>query len=102
MNQMVVVVNDDLDTLEFLDLVLSSRGIAVVVYSVHTDAAALILRILPSLVLLDLQTPADRRAGLRVLDQLRADDATVAIPVVLMSSDHRALGRHASRRRRFH
>jgi DNA-binding response OmpR family regulator len=96
MNQTIVVVDDDLEILEFLQLLLGSRGVDVVVCHAFADAAELIRRVLPSLVLLDLQEPSNPHAGLQVLDQLRAQEVTAAIPVFLMSSDHAALKAHAT------
>ena len=97
MVQTVVVVDDDLDILDFLQLFLSMQGLHVVALD-HADGVIEAIRdVKPDVVLLDLQAPRDRQAGLVVLDHLRADGLTSAIPVILMTADHGALRRHAVR-----
>lgn len=93
----VVVVDDDLDLLDLLQLVLSLRGVHVVVCDHGPDVMNVIREAKPDLVLLDLQAPGDRRAGLEILARLRADPMTSMIPAILMTGDHDALQRHSAR-----
>jgi two-component system phosphate regulon response regulator PhoB len=99
MVQNVVVVDDDPGLLELIELMLTSQGDTVFPCADVRDAVELIRRVLPAVVLLDLQTSGDREAGLVVLAQLRADKLMATIPVILMSADHGALTRHAARLR---
>ncbi len=99
MVQNVVVVDDDPGLLELIELMLTSQGDTVFPCADVRDAVELIRRVLPAVVVLDLQTPWDREAGLVVLAQPRDDALTVMIPVILMSADHAALTRHAARLR---
>ena len=60
MVQTVVVVDDDPDTLDFLQLFLSMQGLHVVAFD-HGDGVVEAIRdVKPDVVLLDLQTPDDR------------------------------------------
>ena len=57
------VVDDDLDTLDFLQLFLSMQGLHVVAFD-HADGVTEAIRdVEPDVVLLDLQTPEDRPGG---------------------------------------
>ena len=96
MARTVVVVDDDPDTLEFLQLLLCMQGVHVVTVDHTGDVIDVIRDARPDVVLLDLQTPLDRRAGLGILAQFRADEATARVPVILMSADDAALTRHAA------
>ena len=95
--QTVAVVDDDPDVIEFLEMFLSMQGVDVVAFDHAGDVIEAIRDIKPDVVLLDLQTPDDRQAGLRILAQIRADDVLARVPVILMSADHAALVRHATR-----
>ncbi len=99
MMQTVVLVDDDLHTLDILQLFLSIRGLDVVAFERTDGVVEAIRELKPDVVLLDLQSREDRRAGLHLLDQLRVDTMTATIPVILMSADHEALARHADRLR---
>ena len=93
----VVVVDDDPETLDFLELFLSIHGVHVVASDYTGDVGLLIQQTCPDVVLLDLQNGLDHTAGLSVLDQLRADAETASIPVFLMSADHFSLDGNAAR-----
>ena len=95
----VVVVDDDLNTLDILQLSLSIRGMEVVAFERCDGVMEVLREIKPDVVLLDLQSRVDRRAGLHLLAQIRADELTATIPVILMSADHDALTRYADRLR---
>ena len=97
--QTVAVVDDDPDVIEFLEMFLSMQGLRVVAFDHAGDVIEVIRDIKPDVVLLDLQTPDDRQAGLRILAQIRTDEVLARVPVILMSADHAALVRHATRLR---
>lgn len=88
--------DDDPALLEFLEQLLTSEGITVTISDHTGDVAELIRQVLPKVVALDLQTPQDRRAGLHVLERLRAEPVTALIPVLLLTADHAALRHHAA------
>ena len=98
----VVVVDDDLHTLDVLQLLLSIRGINVVAFERADGVVEAIRELKPDVVLLDLRMPEDRRAGLHLLAQLRGDDTTAQVPVILMSADHAALVDYAARLTELH
>lgn len=93
---LIAVVNDDRAFLELLWEVLTGEGYRAVLYREGARAAAAIRRAPPALVILDLRlgTPG---AGWRVLEELRRERATGAIPVIVCSADHRALREQAAR-----
>src|SRR5919199_907238 len=85
-NATVVVVDDDLDTLEMLNLGLTSAGYRTTLCSEAEDAYPLIRRTHPRLVLLDF-VMAGPEAGWRMLLLLRRDPRTADIPVVMCSGN---------------
>jgi CheY-like chemotaxis protein len=93
----IVVVDDDPDTLDFLDLLLTSRGLTVVLCDHSCDPVELIQQSLPDVVLLDMQNGQDRESGMDILVRLRADDLTATTPVIVMSGDHDVFRHHAAR-----
>ena len=84
MSGRVLVADDDRDIARFVELNLSLEGFEVEV--VHDGEAALeaVHREQPDLVLLDVMMPL--LDGVEVLRRLRADAATAALPVVLLTA----------------
>jgi CheY-like chemotaxis protein len=84
MSKCILVVDDDLDILEWTGMILKSAG-----YGVHTatDGKSALERLRngtsPSLILLDLMMPGMN--GWQFLDQLHRDPSLTAIPVVIVS-----------------
>lgn len=85
MKQRVFVVEDDPLLREAVNLILTHAGFDVATTAVGRDAAGLIGRYRPHLVLLDIRLPDI--SGLVVLRGLR--DAGHAMPIVMMTADHR-------------
>lgn len=85
MTHRVFVVEDDALLREAVVLILTHAGYEVATTAVGRDAADLVTRFRPHLVLLDIQLPDT--SGLAVLGALRA--AGHAIPIVMMTADHR-------------
>ncbi len=87
----VLLVDDDVDTLETLEEVLSFEGIADVRHARSLAEADGILAggFVPSAVVLDLALAGER--GEVLLARLRADPVLARVPVVAVSGDHRAL-----------
>ena len=80
----VLVVDDDDAIVGLLRMTLELEGFAVEVASDGSTALELVRRDPPDLVLLDVMMPG--LSGLEVVRRLRADAATVALPVLLVTA----------------
>jgi CheY-like chemotaxis protein len=81
----VVVIDDQPETLDLLTAILQMGG-----YEVHAANSGragldLILSLAPAVVVSDVAMPG--LSGLQVLSQVKADPAAAAIPIILVSSD---------------
>jgi CheY-like chemotaxis protein len=86
MNQLpptIVVVEDDADTLTFLEEFFPMLGMQVVGCRSALDAVACIIEHRPRVVILDVQI--DSMTGVEVLHHLRADPTTQTIPVIFFT-----------------
>ena len=90
---MIAVINDDRAFLALMTDVFTGEGYAVTTGMLAGDAHALIVRVHPDVVMLDVRMDTPD-AGLTLLHDLRADAATAAIPVLLCSADARFLRAH--------
>ena len=82
----VLVIDDDLPTLETLELMLQVSGYKVWTSGYGRDAWRLAHEHKPDVILLDLMMPdAD---GFKVHEQLAGDPGTAQIPIVLISAHH--------------
>jgi CheY-like chemotaxis protein len=82
----ILVVDDDQDILDFLDAALTFEGYQVLT-AVDGEALPLARQALPSVILLDIQMPG--MDGQEISRRLRADAATAAIPIIVMSARDR-------------
>jgi class 3 adenylate cyclase len=80
----VLVVDDDPDMVGFLARLLQSEGMAVEIAADGASALSLVGATPPDLVLLDVMMPG--ASGFDVCRQLKGDEATALIPVVLVTS----------------
>ena len=80
----VLVVDDDPDMVAFLARLLQSEGMAVETAADGASALSLVGATPPDLVLLDVMMPG--ASGFDVCRQLKGDEATALIPVVLVTS----------------
>ena len=80
----VLVVDDDADMAAFLARLLQSEGMAVETVADGATALARVSAAPPDLVLLDVMMPGE--SGFDVCRQLKGDEATALIPVVLVTS----------------
>jgi CheY-like chemotaxis protein len=87
----VLVIEDDAGIRELLTDLLQGDGYAVTATDSALGAATLVRRLLPRVILLDLGLPY--RSGAALLGDLKADPATAAIPVVVVSGAPEALPR---------
>ena len=79
----ILAVDDELDVLLIVKTTLQSDGYEVETASNGTDALALAREISPDLILLDMMMPG--MSGLDVLGELKADDSTCTIPVIMLT-----------------
>ena len=86
---LVVVIEDDPATVALLTDLLTDAGYAVEVPASPSGALAAIKRLRPAAILLDLRLPY--RPGAALLAALRADPATAAVPVIVVSAVTEAL-----------
>src|SRR6266542_214093 len=85
----VLIVEDDPTTGQFLVDMLSQGGYAPVLTQSAVGASALLKRLKPRVILLDLGLPF--RSGASLLAELKADPRTARIPVVICTGQPRAL-----------
>jgi CheY-like chemotaxis protein len=82
---LVLVCDDDPDTLEVLRLVVEGlAGVRVAVATSGGDALALASKVRPDLVLMDIRMPGT--GGLEATRRLKADPTTRAIPVIAVTA----------------
>jgi CheY-like chemotaxis protein len=79
----VLAVDDELDVLLIVRTALQSDGYEVETASNGTDALALARDISPDLILLDVMMPG--MSGFDVLRELKADESTCTIPVIMLT-----------------
>jgi DNA-binding response OmpR family regulator len=81
---LVLCADDDEDILALVTLRLTRAGYEVLQATDGAQALELAHERRPALAVLDVMMP--RRTGLEVLQELRADEATLGIPVILLSA----------------
>jgi len=79
----IMCVDDDQDFLEEVSGVLTSKGYDVHSFSEGADALESVTKIIPDLILLDLNM--DKVSGFQVADRLRRSPSTRDIPIIAMS-----------------
>ena len=88
---LVVVVDDDRTSLDLMSAYLDGQGVGVVRARSGTEGLAAIRKVRPVAAVLDLRLPGID--GWEVLDQLREDPATHAVPVIIATIlDERSRG----------
>jgi len=80
----IIVVDDELDILDFVQISLEADGFEVITASSGQEALAKIKRELPDLILLDLMMP--QMDGYEVMKILKADKQTRNIPVIMLTA----------------
>jgi CheY-like chemotaxis protein len=92
----VLVADDDPDILRFVEVNLHLEGFQVVTARDGDDALAKAFAARPDLILLDVLMPGVD--GYAVCARLRADPATAAIPVVMLTANFISADAEAARR----
>jgi len=83
---LVLVVNDDRDMLDLYGAVIEEMGHQPVLRIDMDPDPEIVIAIGADAVVIDLQAEADRLAGLRAIEALRADPATRDLPIVLATA----------------
>jgi DNA-binding response OmpR family regulator len=78
------VVDDNLDSILIMRSILESQGFTVRVAQSGAEALAELEREVPDLVLLDVMMP--QMSGLEVLERLKTNSATAAVPVIMVTA----------------
>ena len=81
---MILVVDDNDDTLRIITKILTSNGFEVAVEKNGRDALSRAFETVPELVILDIMMP--EMSGLEALEELRQRPATSAVPVILLTA----------------
>jgi DNA-binding response OmpR family regulator len=81
----ILVVNDTQEILDLLRVILEEEGYEVVAYSYAFDDLAEVKRVAPDLIILDFII-GDENYGWQLLQKLKLDRGTAAIPVVVCSA----------------
>jgi CheY-like chemotaxis protein len=80
----ILLVDDEPDNLEVLDLILAWEGFVISQAGSGSEALAMVAKQSPDLILLDVMMPG--MSGYEVLAKLKADPATSATPVMMVSA----------------
>ena len=83
---LVLVVNDDRDMLDLYGAVIEEMGHQPVLRVDLDPDPEIVIATGADAVVIDLQAEADRLAGLRAIEALRADPATRDLPIVLATA----------------
>lgn len=83
-NKVIVVIDDELDTVDFLNAALSRRGYEVVGALNAETGLQLIRERQPAVAMVDLMMPSI--SGYDVCRQLRADPQTVQLPIIVLTA----------------
>lgn len=83
-NRTVVIVEDEQEMIDLIQLILSRRGFDVIGANGGAKGLEAIRQHQPDLVLLDLMMP--EMDGWQVYQQLKADDDTASIPVIVVTA----------------
>jgi DNA-binding response OmpR family regulator len=94
MGQSVLLIEDEPNIAEAIRFVLTRDGWQVSVLGDGAGALAEVARLRPDLVILDLMLPG--MSGLEILTALRADGATEALPVMMLTAKGLARDREAA------
>ncbi len=84
MSKHALLIEDEPNIIEAIRFILSRDGWRVSTHDTGADAAEVIARTDPDIVILDVMLPG--RSGYEILDELRADAATRDLPVLMLTA----------------
>jgi DNA-binding response OmpR family regulator len=91
MGKRVLLIEDEPNIIEAISFILSRDGWTVHVHSDGATAAARVRALPPDMVILDAMLPG--RSGYDILRDLRGDDLTSALPVMMLTARSQAKDR---------
>ncbi len=96
MDRRVLLIEDEPSIVEAIRFILTRAGWAVQTHSDGVDAVARVRESRPDVVILDVMLPG--RSGFDILEELRADPATVGLPVLLLTAKGQTADRDRAER----
>ncbi len=87
MSPTIIVVEDNQDLLFLYRAALEQKGYTVVEATSTASVIAMLDKVMPALIILDIEMPAE--TGVGVIDHLRADERYAAIRVVVITANDR-------------
>ncbi len=96
MGKTVLIIEDEPNIVEAISFILMRDGWRVASHATGTEALETIRRLTPDLLILDVSLPG--RSGMDILADLRADPATLALPVLMLTARGQARDRDMAER----
>lgn len=96
MGKKVLLVEDEANIIEAISFILKRDGWRVATHADGTTALQAVERHAPDVVVLDVMLPG--RSGFDVLQDLRADDATRSLPVLMLTARGQSKDRELAER----
>ena len=91
MGKHVLLIEDEPNIIQAISFILARDGWLVSNHGDGADAIAVVGRLKPDMIILDLMLPG--RSGFEILADLRADPATEALPVLMLTAKSQARDR---------
>lgn len=96
MAKTVLIIEDEPNIVEAIRFILQRDGWEVIAHGTGTDAVQKVRDAAPDLLILDVSLPG--RSGMDILADLRADPATAALPVLMLTARGQARDREMAAR----
>ncbi|MCH2069621.1 MAG: response regulator [Shimia sp.] len=96
MGKNVLVIEDEPNIIEAISFILSRDGWSVATHSNGHDAVGVVQNAMPDLVILDVMLPG--KTGYDILRELRSEDATQGLPVLMLTAKGQVKDREMAER----
>ncbi len=96
MGKNVLVIEDEPNIIEAISFILSRDGWSVATHSNGHDAVGVVQNAMPDLVILDVMLPG--KTGYDILRELRSEDATQSLPVLMLTAKGQVKDREMAER----
>lgn len=96
MGKNVLVIEDEPNIIEAISFILSRDGWSVATHSNGHDAVGVVQAAMPDLVILDVMLPG--KTGYDILRELRSEDATQGLPVLMLTAKGQVKDREMAER----